>query len=385
MLPSSSTLAGLESLFRPFIVRLPTWTSLQVYSRSRLWFLRRYVRERPTPRAVPSELSQTLWGLRFRAPLFNAAGLFKSGDGYELGARQGAGAWLCGTTTATPRLGNHRHGVSRPFAPYPQSGAASNWLGLPNPGHEVVAKRLLGLERVEGCPVGASLAFDIDDEQTDEQKLDGLVAGLEHYADAGVDFVEINESCPNTEESAHGHSERDDLAHLKERLTQIRDRFLDRRGSSIPVLLKLSNDADPADVPRLVDLTAQLGFAGLNFGNTSTAYAALRDQIHPAERRLYDRFVDGGDAGRGFGGGVSGRPLRRKSLRLVELAAQYVRDNPAAHEFHLVRTGGVETPDDLHASREVGAALSQWYTGYFEAFSRDGHDAYQQLFAGLQV
>lgn len=380
MLPSSSTLAGLESLFRPVFVRLPTWTSLQVYSRSRLWFLRRFVRERPRSRTVPEELSQTLWGLNFRAPLFNAAGMFKSGDGYELVARQGAGAWLCGTTTATPRPGNQRHGVPKPFAPYPQSGAASNWLGLPNPGHAEVARRLRGLERFEGCPVGVSLAFDPDPNQSDEQKLDGLIAGLEQYADAGVDFVEINESCPNTEESATGHSERDDLAHLEARLAQIRDRFLDGRGASLPTILKLSNDADPADVPRLVDLVSGLGFAGLNFGNTSTAYAALREQIHPAERRLYDRFVDDTC---GFGGGVSGRPLRESSLRLVTLASEHLAAHPPDREFHLVRTGGIESADDVRASTGAGAALSQWYTGYFEAFARHGHDVYSKLYRAL--
>lgn len=384
MLPSASALAGWESKLRPLLVRLPTWASLQVYSRSRLWFLRRFVRERPAPRAVPEELSQTLWGLRFRAPLCNAAGLFKSGDGYDLVARQGAGAWLCGTTTATPRPGNRRHGVPKPFAPYPASGAASNWLGLPNPGHAEVARRLRRLERAPGCPVGVSLAFDPDPAQTDEEKLDGLITGLELYADARVDFVEINESCPNTEESATGRAERDDLAHLENRLTQIRDRFLEGRGASTPTILKLSTDAAVADVPRLADLASRLGFAGLNFGNTSTAYAAIREQIHPAERRLYDRFVDGGEEGRGFGGGVSGRPLRPRSLRLVATAAQHLREHPPTSEFHLVRTGGVETADDLRASREAGAALCQWYTGYFEAFARHGHDVYRRLWHELR-
>ncbi|MDA8018998.1 MAG: hypothetical protein MPN21_16275 [Thermoanaerobaculia bacterium] len=380
MLPSSSTLARIESLFRPLVVRLPTWASLRLYSYSRPWFLRRYVQERPEQRVPPESLHQRLWGVRFQAPLFNAAGMFKSGDGYELVARQGAGAWLAGTTTATPRHGNDRHGVRLPFAPYPTSGAASNWLGLPNPGHAEVARRLGALDRIPGCPVGVSLAFDPDPDQSDERKLDGLIAGLEHYVDAGVDFLEINESCPNTEESANGHGERDDLAHLESRLTQIRDRFLQKRGASLPTILKLSNDADPADVPRIVDLASRLGFAGLNFGNTSTAYAALREQIQPAERRLYDRFSDGV---RGFGGGVSGRPLRARSLHLVGLAAAHLRNRPPEREFHLIRTGGVEMAEDLHASSEAGAPLSQWYTGYFEAFARDGHDLYRRLFDQL--
>lgn len=368
---ASSSLAAWESRLRPLLVRLPTGVVLRLYSRSRRWFLDRFVAERPAPRRIPEALSQTLWGVRFRAPLFNAAGMFKSGDGYEVVARQGAGAWLAGTTTATPREGNVACGVRQPFAPYPESGAASNWLGLPNPGHEVVARRLRGLERLDGCPVGASLAFDPGEGSSEEQKIDGLVAGLEQYVGAGVDFLEINESCPNTEDSAEEVAQ---LAALEARLTQIRDRFLERRGASTPVIVKLSVDTPVSDVAPILDMLLRLGFAGANFGNTSTAYTALREQIASGERPLYDRFV--GE----FGGGVSGRPLRAPSLHLVQLAAEHLRSRLPDREFRLVRTGGVETAADVLASKRSGAALSQWYTGYFEAFSRHGHDVYRLLF-----
>jgi dihydroorotate dehydrogenase len=160
--------------------------------------------ERECPLAIepPPTAARVLWGIRFRAPLLNAAGMFKHGEGYELAYRQGAGAYLAGTTTARPRLGNVRRGIAQPFVPYPRSRAASNWLGLPNPGHRAVAARIAQLPRYEGFPIGASVALDPGDDSA--AALERLVEGMSRYADAGVDFFELNESCPNTGEDQRG-------------------------------------------------------------------------------------------------------------------------------------------------------------------------------------
>lgn len=375
LLPGCAALASCEARLRPFLVRLPPAVALRIYSRGRRIFLERFAGERPEARSVPSELSRTLWGLRFRSSLFNAAGMFKQGDGYAVVARQGAGAWLCGTTTHRPRRGNRRRGVRLPFAPYPASGAASNWLGLPNPGHEAVARRIADLGRVDGCPVGASLALDPGAESEDAA-LEELVRGLELFAEAGVDFLEINESCPNTGEQRT--DEEEELRRLRRRLEMLRDAFLERRGSSVPVIVKLGVESDPAVVPELVATLRRLGFAGVNFGNTATSYDEIRGEVEPTERRLYDAFVER------FGGGVSGRPLRSKSLRLVEIASRAAGNSDEGGEFHVIRTGGVETAADVAASSEAGASLCQWYTGYFEAFARDGHDVYRRIYEDLR-
>lgn len=365
---SSATLARWERRLRPLLTRLPPALAVALYSRGRQRFLARFSRELPPPAPPPEGRERTLWGLTFRAGVLNAAGMFKNGDGYALCERQGAGAYLAGTTTGRPRAGNEAHGVKLAFVPYPRSGAASNWLGLPNLGHRAVAAKLAALPRAAGFPIGASLAATVEDGPDPATRLDLLVEGLELYDEAGVDFLEINESCPNTAADAVG------FAALRRRLAHLSERFLGRRRRRLPVIVKFSCDAPLAEVPLLVDLAVELGFDGINFGNTSTAYDAHRPAIAAAERPLYDRFT------RRFGGGVSGRPLKELSLALAAAAVEQLRRQAPPHEFHVVRTGGIEHAGDLRQSEAAGVALDQWYSGYFEAFSRHGHGVYRELY-----
>ena len=180
---------------------------------------------------INPNLSRELWGIKFRSPIMNAAGMFKNGECYEMVAKQGAGAYLGGTGTWNPRNGNERSDISLPFAPYPRSHAASNWLGFPNEGDLINAKRASKLERIVGCPVGWSVMGSPD--YQGEEKLRNLVKGMWLYKEAGVDFLEINESCPNT-------SHKQDVG-LESRLKFVKENFLDQRKRVLPVIVKFSN------------------------------------------------------------------------------------------------------------------------------------------------
>jgi dihydroorotate dehydrogenase len=213
------------------------------------------------------------------------------------------------------------------------------------------------------------------------------VAGLESFAEAGVDFLEINESCPNTEQGPVTASD------LAQRLAALSRRFLARRSRPLPVVVKFSCDTDPRQVPELVRMLVAEGFDGVNFGNTSQRYGELRPAIAPSERRLYDLFSAR------FGGGVSGRPLKEVSLALASAAvaaaaregapgraqesAQESAQERGQAEFHVIRTGGVETAADVRASEAAGVSLNGWYTGYYEAFGRRGHGLYEAILEEL--
>ncbi|MCS7000803.1 MAG: hypothetical protein NZ481_07995 [Candidatus Kapabacteria bacterium] len=360
---TAELLARIDAHLRPAIVAmLPPRFAVAFYSWARQVGISALAHSRvPEPYLPPPTAARQVWGITFRSPLFNAAGMFKNGEGYMVAYLQGAGAYLVGTTTALPRMGNIRRGIALPFVPYPRSRAASNWLGLPNPGHRAVAARIAQLPRYPGFPIGASVALDPGD--SSRSALERLVEGMMLYADAGVDFFELNESCPNTEQ------DRAAFDALGERLTHIATRFLDRANK--PVVVKLSADVTEASLEQVIPLLAQLGYSGITLGNTSTDYERLGSHILPRERRAFSYFV------RTFGGGISGEPLRPKVLRFVAHAARMAKSLP--HQFAIIAVGGIFSPAHLAEVFQSGATLAQWYTGYFDRFASDGHRVYAQM------
>ena len=376
----ASTLARIESKVRPLITYLPPKTAVSAYSKGRLYFLDRLKDEMPAePYRPPEHLTRTLWGIKFRSPIMNAAGMFKNGECYGMVQMQGAGGYLGGTGTWNDREGNTwkrkvmKDGEEKvvekiylPFVPYPRSHSASNFLGLPNDGDDVNSERAEMIQKADGCPVGWSVMGSPD--LQGEEKLQRQVEGMAFYERAGADFLEMNESCPNT---AHGKPQDDDFAN---RLRYVKENFLDRRTRRLPVIVKFSNDTDVEQIPALMYLMFSLGYDGVNFGNTSIQYGKRRDAIHPEEKELYDFFTSF------IGGGVSGRPLKESSLELASCAVEYARAGPPPQEFHVIRTGGIETWDDIQDSERAGVSLNQWFTGYFEGFEKYSHDVYKRLY-----
>lgn len=357
--------ARTEHIFRPLLAQLPPKIAIRLFTLGRKLFLSQFVKEKPPFYTPSNKDSSVFWDIRFRSKIFNAAGMFKNGDGYETVARQGAGAFLAGTTTAVPRVGNQKFRIHSPFASYPQSCAASNWLGLPNLGHATVAKCLSNLERVAGCPIGASVSAS--PEFSGLTALEGLVYGMNLYAKANVDFIEMNESCPNTEAGKASVKE------LLERLEYVSQHFLAKRSRNIPVIVKFSTDTALSQLPELLDVLSLLNFDGVNFGNTSTNYSKYRNSILSSEQKLFDYFTAN------FGGGISGLPLSANSLALASESVKYLKNQSLKQEFHVIRTGGISSLQDLEASKKAGIALNQWYTGYFDQFAAHGHSLYQEL------
>src|SRR3989344_2680509 len=121
----ATTLARWESRLRRLLVLFPPKTATSQYSKGRLEFLEKLKKEIPSdPYCPPEHLGRELWGIPFRSPILNAAGMFKNGECYGLVARQGAAAYLGGTGTWNPRRGNEKDGIYLPFVPYPISHSA---------------------------------------------------------------------------------------------------------------------------------------------------------------------------------------------------------------------------------------------------------------------
>lgn len=354
-------ISRIDRKLRETTVLLPPEIVIRLYSQGRTTFLKTLEKEKC---AVynPDGWERTLWGITFGSPIMNGAGMFKNGECYHLMAAQGAGGYIGGTTTWNPRVGNKKRGIKWPFCPYPRSRMATNWMGLPNNGDQINAKRVSRIQTVEGCPIGWSLMRSPDYMGT--EAIEKLLEGMKLYAKS-VDFIEINESCPNTKKCSIGELS------LEQRMQYISERFIQQ--NKTPVVVKFSNDVSTEQIPYLLDLLFEKGFAGVNFGNTSVDYEGMLEHIHPKEKRLFKWYTEL------FGGGVSGKPLKEKSLELCSLAVDYLRNGKPAQEFHVIRTGGIECLEDIKESEAAGISMNEWLTGYFENYSKNGNKIYKKL------
>lgn len=405
-------LSRIDFLFRPIITSFSPKFATKFYSTAKRYFLTKYVNQKVDDNILIeiSEIleknnendgkngnannqnlkSTVLWGIKFNLPIFNSAGMFKYGYGYEQVAKQGAGAFLLGTTTSKQRLGNIKNNIQHPFLSYPKSKLASNWMGLPNNGHKDLKSKIDKINKIYGCPIGVSLSADPEDTLFD--KLKGLLEGLLIFENSQVDFLEINESCPNVVGHNSNNNPLDD--ELLERLKFISDNFLKKRKRNLPVILKFSNDTNPELVPDLVKLLIDLEFDGINIGNTSTNYKQYQDFVKMEELNSYKYFTQT------YGGGLSGSCLKETSLKLSKIAVktlndikelsinekdnlnyhQYHQQHQQHHkEFHIIRTGGVEGYKDIKESLDAGISLVQWYTGYFSMYGIWGNKTYFKI------
>ncbi len=260
-------------------------------------------------------------GLSFPNPVGVAAGFDKNGEVPCALASLGFGHVEIGAVTARPQSGNPRPRLFR----LRDDEALINRMGFNNEGADAVAERL-----AEGpappVPVGVNIGLTsvaAPDEAADEYRY--TYERLAPHAD----FVVVNVSSPNTP-GLRDLQRRGPLAELLETLQD---------AGAGTLLVKLSPDLGEPAVAAAVELAEELGLAGVVATNTTT-----------------ERPGSLSSARRHEAGGLSGRPLERRSTELVRFVAERA-------DLPVVGVGGVFTAADAYRKIRAGATLVQLYTG----------------------
>ena len=280
---------------------------------------------RPAP-----ELAVDALGLHFPSPFGIAAGFDKNVIGARGLGNLGFGHIEIGTVTAIPQDGNPRPRLFRLIA----DRAVINRMGFNNEGADAAARRLRVLRRkkhrpVLGVNIGKSRVVAVEDATADYLRSAALLAPL-------ADYLVVNVSSPNTP-GLRGLQELDQLGPL---LAAVRGVT-----GSTPLLVKIAPDLDDEQVAGVSRLAVELGLDGLIATNTTLSRANLKTD---------DAIVEAMGAG-----GLSGAPLKARSLEVLRIVRQAV---PA--EFCVISVGGIDTADDGDERRAAGAALVQGYTAF---------------------
>jgi dihydroorotate dehydrogenase len=276
-----------------------------------------------------------------------AAGFDKNAEGFEALGALGFGGIEIGTVTAEAQSGNPQPRLFR----LPADRALINRMGFNNHGVERIAERL---ERPRKTLVGVNIGKT--KLVPDEQAVDDYVASARRIG-ALADYFVVNVSSPNTP----GLRGLQATERLKPLLLAVRDALTQARPSHPPALLvKIAPDLGDDAIHAIADMAVEIGLDGIIATNTTTT----RDELR----------TDAGAVEALGAGGLSGSPLKAKSLNVLERLRARVQDRVV-----LVAAGGIETEDDVWDRIRAGATLVQVYT----AFVYEGPGLPRRLALGL--
>lgn len=272
------------------------------------------------------------FGLRFKGPFGLAAGFDKNALAISALGDLGFSHIEIGTVTALAQPGNPKPRLFRLLA----DRALVNRMGFNNDGAAEIAERLTKLRAknpknlpIIGVNIGKSKVTPVEDAAEDYRISAKLLAPL-------ADYLAVNVSSPNTP----GLRSLQSVAALEPIL-----RAVIAESGAKPVLVKIAPDLADEDVLAVADLAIRLKLAGIIATNTTISREGLKT---PA-----DAIAKAGD------GGLSGAPLKARSLAVLRLLKAHVGDRLA-----IVAVGGVETRADSIERMKAGATLVQGYTGF---------------------
>jgi dihydroorotate dehydrogenase len=265
-------------------------------------------------------------GISFPNPVGLAAGLDKNVELVGLCAGLGFGHLELGTVTGQPQSGNPKPRIFR----IPEERALINRMGFPSEGADAAERRLRAVRKhfkrlpPIGINIGKSKVVELD------HAIDDYRYSFERLAPL-ADYVTVNVSSPNTQ----------GLRQLqeRERLTALLQSLNTANTHHRPIFVKVAPDLELSALEEVVDVCIGCSVAGIIATNTTISRDSLSKRIDEV-------------------GGLSGAPLRAKSLRIVEFLAQAI-----AGRLGLIGVGGVSSGSDVLAMLAAGASMVQVYTG----------------------
>ena len=276
-------------------------------------------------------LKVKLWGLEFPNPVGLAAGFDKNALALPAWPALGFGFVDMGSVTLLEQPGNPRPRLFR----LPQDRGIINRMGFNNDGAYKVAARLEHLLSTRG-PLSVPLGINLGKSKLTPLELapQDYLGSLEKLWKYGDYFV-VNVSSPNTP-NLRQLQDKDKLEAL---LSSVMD-FVARQAVSKPILLKIAPDLSFSQIDEILGLLEQYKLSGIVATNTTLARDELKTQIEQA-------------------GGLSGAPLRQKSLEILKHLSRELEGR-----LPIISVGGIFNADDVQQRLDLGASLVQVYTGW---------------------
>jgi dihydroorotate dehydrogenase len=276
-------------------------------------------------------LKRSVFGLSFRSPVGLAAGFDKDAKFSDELGYFGFGFIEVGTLTPEAQPGNAKPRMFR----LPLDQGLINRMGFNNEGALAAAARLKKRKTdiIIGGNIGKNKSTPNEEAVSDYKK---CFQALFEY----VDYFAVNVSSPNTPLLRELQDKEPLLDLLKALQALNREKKRPK-----PILLKISPDLSNEQLDDIIEVVLATKIAGVIATNTTTRRDGLRTDATTVQAI--------------GAGGLSGRPLFRRSTEVIKYISQ-----KSSRAFPIIAVGGVYTAEDAILKLQAGASLVQVYTGF---------------------
>lgn len=282
----------------------------------------------------------TIAGVTFKNPVMTASGTFGSGMEYsEFVDLNKLGAVVTKGVANVPWPGNPTPRVAETY------GGMLNAIGLQNPGIDVFLKRDVPfLQKFDTKIIVNVCGKTVED----------YLEVVDRLADAPIDMMEINVSCPNVKEGAIAFGQKADA--LYNITKQIKEH------AKQPVIMKLSPNV--TDITEMAKAAEAAGADAISLINTLTGMKI------DVDRR---KFVLANKTG-----GLSGPAIKPVAVRMVYQASHAVK-------IPVIGMGGIATAEDalefiLAGASAIAVGAMNFVNPYATTEIVDGIEAYMKKY-----
>ena len=283
---------------------------------------------------VPNILNEKKNNPLFKTELFKkslenpfgvAAGFDKNAEVYNSLFKLGFGFVEVGTITPLKQYGNPKPRVFRLL----EDEALINRLGFNNLGSSNVVDRIKSNQ-----PLGL-LGINVGPNKDTKNKLVDYVNCFKTFNDV-ADYITVNISSPNTEDLRSFH-EQEKL----DELLQTIDKEKHNLKSKTPLAVKISPDIDDKEINKISEVLLSNNIEVIIVSNTSDS---SRDDLTNIQRHQK--------------GGLSGKPIQKKSTKLINRFYKILTGR-----IKIIGVGGVDSGKSAYEKFLAGADYIQLYTG----------------------
>lgn len=286
-----------------------------------------------------SSLHKTVLGLSFPNPVGLGAGFDKNAMYLEELSALGFGFVEVGTVTPLPQPGNEKPRLFR----LPKDKALINRMGFNNDGADAIKNRLINWKNLQlathssqliiGCNIGKNKTTANEDAWKDYNT---CFTKLHDSAD----YFVVNVSSPNTP-GLRALQDKESLQKILFELQNINYGLKEKK----PLLLKIAPDLTQPQLDDIISLASDTKLDGIVATNTTIS----REGLQSPQQKVTSIGA----------GGLSGKPLQKKSTQIVLYLHQNLQTN-----IPIIASGGIFSGADAKEKLDAGASLIQVWTGF---------------------